>query len=654
MRTSVFLGLTSFGLLACGGDSGSAINAECNPLGGVSCMMPWPSAAYMIEDSSTETGFRLDIPIEAMPINTNDVTVDPRPLNRWDGFSPSGPIVASFATGVSADGLPGHADLAASLDADSPIILLDMDTGERAPFFAEVDMNAELPTERTLIIRPVKRLNPASRYVVAIRDTVKGAGGEDLEVPPAFAAIRDGGSYDHPRFAALSARYDDIFAALESEGVSPDELVLAWDFVTASDEFLTSDLLAMREDALGAMGTDGANLTFDHQEFTGDGVRVHKLITGTLDSPNFLTVASEDNQSLFDASILRRDASGRPDMDGMREANFTVIIPQCVTTATLPIPVMIFGHGLFGSGEGYLGDNLLQGVSNDFCFLVIAGDWIGLTERQIGVAALAANDLNKAYGITEKLAQAVIDFVAIEQAIRGPMHDSPAFEYNGNPVIDPSKVYYFGASLGGIMGTSFMAYDQQVTRGVLSVPGGPWSMLFERSLAWNALQGPAHASYTDPANFQILISLLGMAFEPYDPITAAPHLLQDPLPDTPVKQILVVEAIGDSLVANVSTETLARTIGLPVVMPSLKEPYGLVGVAGDSLNGLSIYDEDVTPAPSEFNVPPEDDNGTHSGVHEQPAVLRQIEAFLYDGVAANQCAVDQTVVACDCAAGACD
>lgn len=648
MRTSAFFASLSFALFACGGDEGSPIATECNPLGGVSCMMPWPSATYMVEDSSSETGFRLDVPIGAMPVNTNDVIVDPGPINRWDGFSPSGPIVASFPTGVSADGLPGHDDIGASLDADSPIVLLNMDTGERAMFFAEVDMNADLPTQRTLIIRPTKRLDPASRYAVAIRDTVKGAGGEDLDVPPAFTAIRDGGSYDHPRFAALAARYDDIFAALDAEGVSADELVLAWDFVTASDEFLTSDLLAMREDALEAMGEAGANLTFESQEFSGNPARVHKLITGTLDSPNFLTNDERDD------SIMRRDASGRPDLDGMREANFTAIMPACVTTATLPIPVMVFGHGLFGSGEGYLNDNLLQQVSQDYCFVVIAGDFIGLTERQIGVAALAANDLNKAYGITEKLAQSVIDFIAIEHAIRGPMREAPVFEYEGTPVVDPTRIYYFGASLGGIMGTSFMAYDKEVLRGVISVPGGPWSMLFERSLAWNALQGPAHASYPDPANFQILISLLSMAFEPYDPITAAPHLLQNPLPDTPIKQILAIEAIADSLVANVSTETLARTIGLPIVMPSLKEPYGLVGVSGGSPNGLSIYDENVSPVPGEFNIPPEDDNGTHSGVHEQPAVLREIEHFLYDGEASNQCEVAQTAVPCDCAAGACD
>jgi pimeloyl-ACP methyl ester carboxylesterase len=372
-------------------------------------------------------------------------------------------------------------------------------------------------------------------------------------------------------------------------------------------------------------------------------------MTGTLQSPDFLTNGEDEY------SVLRRGGDGLPEMSGMRDANLTAIIPACVETATLPVPVMIFGHGLFGSGEGYLNDRFLQQVAQDYCFVVVAGDWIGLTERQIGVAALAANDLNMAGGITEKLAQSVIDFISIEQAVRGPLAASDLFELaDGTPIIDPTRVYYFGASLGGIMGSSFMAYDPFVTRGVLGVPGGPWSMLFERSYAWNALQGPAHASYTDPANFQMLISLLAMRFEPYDPITAAPHLIQNPLPDTPVKQIFLYETVGDSLVANISSETLGRTIGLPIVMPTLRSPYGLAEADPSGPNGFSIYDESPDPLPSEFNIPPQSDNGTHADVHERPAVLRQIEDFLYNGVVTNQCSNGTSAAPCDCAAQACE
>jgi hypothetical protein len=639
--------LLGLGLAAGCGEDPPAIPAECNPLGGLSCLAPWPSSVYLEADSTTVTGHRVRIPVAAMPTNTSGVPVDPTFYERWDGFSPSGPIVAAFPGGVSAAGLPPHTDIARSLAASSPIVLVDMDRGERAEHFAEVDMNVRDPAQRALIIRPTRRLRPATRYAVGITRAVRAADGGDLPVSDAFAALRDGASYRHPRFAGLAERADAVFAALAAEGVARADLVLAWDFVTASDEMLTADLLAMRADGMAAMGEAGANLSYTLREYAADPALVYKLFSGTLTSPDFLTDGERDE------SVLRRDAAGRPQHSGMRDAQISVIIPRCVEEATLPIPVMIFGHGLFGSGAGYLDDRFFQQVSDDYCFVVLAGDWIGLTERQIGIAALAVNDLNLAGGITEKLAQSVIDFIAIQHAIRGPLRDAPELTYQDNPVIDPTKIYYFGASLGGIMGTVFLAYDPVVERGALAVPGGPWSMMFERSFAWNALQGPARASYPDPANFQVLISLMAMRFEPYDPITAAPHLLADPLPGTPIKQVLMYEAIGDSLVANVASETLARTIGLPVVMPSLLTPFGMEPAGEASPNGFAIYDEQRAPLPSEHNTPPEDDNGTHAGVHKRAAVLRQIETFLYDGVVVNQCSSGASVAPCDCAAGAC-
>lgn len=125
MRKLVFLILA-----ACGSDGNTTgIPDECNPLGGQGCMLPWPSMVYATSDSSTQTGFRLDIPPAAMPINADGIPIDPAPLNRWDGFSVLAPMLAAFPTGVSAQGLPTHGDPDASLAADSPIILIDMNTG---------------------------------------------------------------------------------------------------------------------------------------------------------------------------------------------------------------------------------------------------------------------------------------------------------------------------------------------------------------------------------------------------------------------------------------------------------------------------------------------------------------------------------------------
>jgi len=609
--------------------------------------MPWPSSAYLTE-ANTATGYQLDLPIEAMPVNVDGKQVDPAYLNRYDGFGPSGVILAAFATGVSPDNLPGHDDPSASLAADSSIILLNMDTGKRVAFFAEVDMNTNVEDQRALIIHPLERMQPGARHLVAIRKSVTAPDGSPLPIPPAFQAMVNGTTYDHPLMDRLAPGYPAIFAALEQQGVSKDDLVLAWDFVTASDEFLTKDLMTMRQKGMAFMGENGSNLTFQVTDtHSADPNKVYSFFSGTHDAPNFLT----DGES--DLSIIKRGDDGLPELDGTYAANFGALIPKCVTTAQLPVPVVVLGHGLFGDGLDFLDSGFLQDVANQNCMVMVAGDWIGLTGRQFAAAAFAVNDLNRATGLTEKLAQSVINFIALEQLVHGPFVTAPEFMYEGQQIIDPTRVYYFGASLGGIMGNVFMAYDQNILKGVLGVPGGAWSLLFERSFAWAALQGAALGAYESEYLYEMLTGIMGMYFEPYDPITTSGRVINDPLPDTPSKQIFMYEAINDSLVTNLATEMVAREMGLDVCGPSIKVPFRTTEVLEPMASAFSIYDEKRTPHPT-TNVPPATDNGTHGDVNEHPAVLRQWRNFFMFGMVTNECRLNDVPTVCDCTTGACD
>ncbi len=649
----VLLTLGVFGLAAgCGGGNDTGIPDACNPMGGVACLQPWPSSVYLTE-ADTATGYQVDLPLEAMPTSLDDRTIDPALLNEYDGFTVSGPLLVAFETGVSADGLPPHTDPSASLQPDSSVVLLDMDTGSRMMIFAEPDMNAKAPEERTLIIRPLERLVGGHRYAVAVRKSVKAADGSELPVPPGFEAVLAGDSFSHPLFGKVADRYEEIFAALEADGVSRDDLVVAWDFVAASDEFLTRDVLTMRSRALPEIGETGENLTFDaednEREVEDNPNRLYRFLNGTYDVPMFL------DQGEADPSILVRDESGLPALNGTARANFSALIPRCVETATLPIPVIIFGHGLFGDAEEALEDGLLQRVSQDNCMVIVGGDFIGLTGRQFATIAFAMNDLNRAPGITDKLAQAVINFIALGRIVRGPFRESDYFAFEGNEIIDPTRVYYFGASLGGNMGGTLMAYDPDITKGVLGVAGGPWSLLFERSLAWPPLRVAIEGSYAaNPWDYEQNVAIIGMLFEKVDLITTAHRVLNDPLPETPPKQIFHYMAMGDALVTNIASDVFNRTLAIPVTGPSLRTPYGAQEEVVPVPSATTIYDEGVEPWPPLTNVSPEDDNGTHGDVHERPALLRQLTHFLLDSEVVNECKVDGDPAPCICDTGACD
>ncbi len=643
------LAIALFSATACGDNAEGQTDTqrvECNPLGGPACMLPWPSSAYLVEDSSTVSGYRVDMPAEAMPINADNIAIEADIFNTYDGFAVAGPMLVDFPTGVSSDGLPPSSDIGQSLEASSSIVVVNMETGERLPIFAEPDMNAAVPEERALIIRPMTRMASASRYAVGIRNTVKAADGSDLPIPEGFAAILEGKEIKHPLYERLG-NYDDIFSALDTAGLPKSEIVLAWDFVTASDESLTGDLMSMRTQALAKMEEVTLSYTLSPMD-NGNPDEVLRIFEGVYDTPMFLDNGERDN------SILVRDEAGVPALNGIGEANIGVVIPKCVETVPLPVPVVIFGHGMFGNAVDSLDNRFLQRFANEECTILVGSDFIGLTNRQFASVAFAMNELNKGRALTEKMAQAIINFIVLETSLRTSLLDADEFKLDGTAMIDPADITYFGASLGGILGGVFMAYDPVITRGALGVPGGPWSLLFERSVFWPPLRITMKGAYPEPWDYQQNVALMGMLFEKVDPVTTAHRVIADPLPDTPAKQLLLYMAIGDALVTNSASDTLARVLDLPVIGPSVKVPFGFEEVTEAVSSGYTIYDEEPELVPPESNAMLDlEFNSTHQDVHEWGAVQRQVFGFLKGGMITSECSLESVPAPCLCTTGAC-
>lgn len=648
LRSTVLVVLVGVGL-GCGtAESPDAIPDHCNPLSATGCAFPFPSSAYLADDVSTATGYRLDLIEEALPLNTRGDATEPEKWNVLDGFAAGGVILASFPHGVSPDSFPLNTEPEAYLAADAPVVLIDLSTDERVPIFAEADMNADEAENRALLVHPLERLKPATRYGVVVRNTVQDANGKALTRSRGFDALMRGRTMDHPLFERVAAHHSEVIAAAQAEGVTPDEIVLAWDFVTASKEAMTADLRAMQQQAIAQLDADPMAIPFSLSERPADPATTYKLYVGSYEAPNFLATDSH-------GSVLSRDSDGVPVIDGTYEANVSIVVPACVQTAALPVPVVVFGHGLFGSGEGYLDDDRLQGIANDHCFVLVATDWIGLSEFDVLNVIAVANDYNAVHSIPDKLSQSVINFITLQYLARGPLAAAPELEFNTTNVIDPAQVYYFGASLGGIMGGVYMSYENTIPRGVLGVPGGSWTLLLERSFAWGQFESTIKAAYETDEAYQLGIALLGTTFERVDPLTTARNVIDDPLPGANAKRLLLYEAVGDSLVSNLATETLARTMGVPALTPSsVYTPFGL-DESNAPANALVVYDEGVATGNEGLtNQPPTNDNGTHGDINVKRAVIDQMRSFLIDGTVVNTCTVGQGEVMCDCTTGACD
>lgn len=592
-----------------------------NPLGDPSVpLWPFPSSYFLVEDRTSTTGVRVSLLKSVLPKSDPGVPLDPTPYNRFDGFSPATSIFLYFRSGVDLTGVANVRDFGPSLLAESPIQILNYGTGERVMFFAEMDANAGPGDPQALILRPQQHLAPASRYVVALRNMLVDPAGRPLESPAAFAQVRDGKATGESPLANLRDRYEDVFRFLGRSGIARSELVLAFDFITASDAPTTGRLVAMRDRAFeAAPGTFRVTSSVDSP---GDPNLLRK-IKGTFDAPSFL-----DRDDV--KGVLRLDARGDPVLGGNAAFPFVAHIPQCAATSPRPLPVMLYGHGLFGSADGEMSSSYHLSIIQRFCVVEIGTNWIGLSEddRITNVVQEVLVDFNRFNLVTDRLQQAQVNWNVLQRLIRTRLKDAPEMALNGKPVIDGSEMYYFGISNGAIQGSAFMALNPDIERGVLNVGGSTWSLMVHRSSNFAPISIVFDIYYPRKIDQQLLIGLSQAQWDYVDPATYGPHLLGDPLPGVAKKRILYQEAIGDAQVPNLATRIMVRAMGIPGLAPGVHAVPGVEEKTGPLDSGYVQYDVHPSPQPPENNVPPPTDNPAHGAVRKLEACLRQIEAFL--------------------------
>jgi hypothetical protein len=601
-----------------GGGSGSGIpepGSGCNPIIGDDCISPFPSSFYEAADTTTATGVRLQLPDSALP-QTHGTALTGARFSVHDGVSPSTPFVVYIKAGVDATQLPTLATLDQSILPTSAVQVIDFTTGARVPVMAELDANAQPSQRQALIIRPQVRLANNTRYIIALVGLNDKSGAALAPAP--FVALRDKTTLN-TALTALAPRYEDIFTALASAGVTRSSVTLAWDVITASDADLTGHLVSMRDTALPMVPS--LTWTVTSSTDTGSDANRAREVIGTFQVPSFLTDDSE-------TGTLDTDGSNHPVLRGLGSANFVVDIPACAKTATGPIPVMVYGHGLFGTAPAELESAYGKQVGNFLCMIEIGTDWLGLAQYDFTtIANDVVPDFNRINIITDRLQQAHINAQVLTRLFITKMKDDPAFQLGSGALTDGSDVYYLGNSNGGIQGVTYMALSEDVTRGVLIVPGCEWSDLMFRSQDFGALQLLLGTVLPDPADQQVLLTLLQPDFDYTDPASFAPHIFGDRLPNVPAKQLLLQESVNDAEVPNIATRVLARTLGVPGL--DLEQPvYGVTAMSAPLASAYTQWDVMPTPIPPVGNTPASMDNGAHAAVHPLSLVEQQDKAFL--------------------------
>ena len=137
---------------------------RCELLGQNRCLLPFPNDFFTVPDASTDTGRRVNFDLESMPANVNGVHIDPTDWNRNDGFSPGALILALRARHRPRHDRRGadHRHRPVARQATRRSCSSTRTTGERHPFFAELDSRPRATTTALLIIRPARNLPRAT------------------------------------------------------------------------------------------------------------------------------------------------------------------------------------------------------------------------------------------------------------------------------------------------------------------------------------------------------------------------------------------------------------------------------------------------------------------------------------------------------------
>jgi len=562
--------------------------------------------------------------------------------------------------------------------------------------------------QRSLLIRPGKNLLEGHRYIVALRD-LRDASGKVIPPQPTFKAYRDDTELSDPFDEQRRAHFESVFKTLKSAGVARDDLYLAWDFTVASSTSLAGRMLAIRDDAFHQLGDDNladmkvagkaptftlsrlVDMTCPVREQRPEGMpdlpdlvitdadcgrdtdaRVARDVKGTMDVPCYLTTpACVPAHSHFLLNPLTNLPVAIP--GNVMKVDFECMVPKSALAAgagkSRPV---IYGHGLFG-GYGEIHQDQLKAMMAEHNTTTCATAWAGMATEDVPNVATILADVSSFNTLADRAQQGMLNFLYLGRLMIHPqgLSTDAAFQTaDGKPLLDTRRLFYDGNSQGGIIGGALAAVAPDHNRATLGVLGMNYSTLLTRSTDFGTgktpppiadptnpdhLQDPTdgleyayplYTSYPDLGQRQLLFSLMQMLWDRAEPNGYAQHMTDDPYPNTPKHEIMLMAGYGDHQVSNYTAEVQARTIGACVLkddmLPAgrywgLKRWYGLPTVAEctkkhkghGTPSVLTVWDGGSRPSPL-GNIPQDDslDDDPHEWVRRTPAARAMKSAFL--------------------------
>ena len=569
-------------------ESQLVIERPCHPAHLINCLLPYPSDVWSKTDSTSPTGIRLAIPDNLLPealenelpagINIQKI------FNGSSGFSAASAVLFELASAPQSNSLPA--------DGGNSVIAINLSTGERTPITVQLSnygRSTQVSSPAQVIeIFPRSRWQFGARYVVAITHAIKALNGDSYTPAEGFSALLQNDGSENAQ------SYDTALNYLESAGFTRDSLLNATVFTVRTEDEVTAPLKQISKQVYQN----------EHP------VKNLWVVYGSAVHPIAATVFGKlrtDNFRAADGSMLYEREN-----NSTRWVDFRLTLPKAANLQS--VPISLYGHGL--------------GINKESDFIVARSN------AELGIATISIDQPNHGMRVWNDggsvfkllspahlprqigmLVHSPVDFMSLLKAVNSSLSDINVLPRNGAatispicnlnnqgdiPDLDSSRIFYQGTSLGGVLGSTFVALAPNIKGAFLHVPGSGITRILSESVLWDNFFYKLMPASANGAEALVLRAAIQHEIDYGDSVNFI-HYLREPQPGIPAKAVGIVVAKGDLLVPNNASMAMAEIAELPLVGAEIIPMPGLVHTE-DFVDGYGIK-QIPSISKHHFNIP---------------------------------------------------
>jgi hypothetical protein len=528
----------------------------CNPLSISTCTLPFPSNFYTQDDSNSGTGKTVDLKGSLLSQSIEDkISNFSSTLAYKDasGFPAAGPIMFELADDFDENSLP--------IDGGNAVFVFDQDSGLALPIrtkkYHYAENNRFDQAAHIVEIFPRSRFEFGHTYTAVITNSLLDLNGEPVAPVSAMNSL-----VNHTATWDGAGAMQTAFLQLEQFGIAQDQVVSFVEFTVGDEQTNNEPLFGLIEKV-------------SQQEHPIRNLKTHQINIW----PYAASVTGQVRLSDF------RKANGQVDFSADAQSNeqwvkFLMMLP--LSSKHGKSPIAIYGHGVGVIKETMLLTVAFSNAKRGIATIAIDQPNHGSRSDQDGGNIFKILTPEKFTRLSGMVSQSPLDMTSVLIAIQTSLAEldvAPSGKawwhklwYSGGidtPDIDIERIHYQGTSMGGVLGTSFIASAKNLKSAFLQVSGVGISNILTHSILFETFGFenliPANASAGEAALF---IQLLQQEFDKGDAINFA-HYIKHPIHGRSPRKLVLQYGLGDEVVYNPATEALAEIVDLPLIVPSL-------------------------------------------------------------------------------------